>query len=164
MKKARLDLPEQHANVLRQLLERIPPENSLWALTGSAGLRLQGVDVPVHDLDLQTDANTVFLLEKELAEYMKTPVHLWETDRTRSYHGQAEIHGLQVELLGDMRHRQPDGSWSPALDIKSVLVWLAWRSLGIPVLSLEHEAAAYAQMGRLQKAELIRAALREEAR
>ena len=164
MRKAVLDLPEQHADVLSQLLERIPPEKYLWALTGSAGLRLQGVDLSVNDLDLQTDAKTVFLLEKELAEFMRVPIHRWETEHTLSYHGQAEIDGLQVELLGDIRHRQLDGNWGPLRDIASVLVWLEWRSLGIPVLPLEHEAAAYASMGRIQKAELIRAAIQKEAR
>ncbi|HEY3474462.1 MAG TPA: hypothetical protein VGK56_07605 [Anaerolineales bacterium] len=164
MRRAILDLPGQHADVLPQLLERIPPAEYLWALTGSAGLRLQGVDISVNDLDVQTDAKTVFLLEKELTEFMKVSVHRWETEHTVSYHGQAEINGVQVELLGDMRHRKPDGSWGAALDIDSVLVWLEWRHFNIPVLSLEHEAAAYARMGRMQKAELIRAAIRKEAR
>jgi hypothetical protein len=163
MIKARLDLPVPHAVVLRFLIERIPPTEYLWALTGSAGLRLQGVDLSIHDLDLQTDAKTVFLLEQELAEFMKTPVHLWETEHTLSYHGQAEIHGLQVELLGDIRHRQPDGMWGTALDVKSILVWMEWQDLEIPVLSLAHEAVAYENMGRLEKAERIRSAIREES-
>jgi hypothetical protein len=164
MRKAVLDLPEQHADVLSRLLERIPPDKYLWALTGSAGLRLQGVDLSVNDLDLQTDAKTVFLLANVLAEFMTVPIHRWETGHTLSYHGQAEINRLQVELLGDIRHRLPDGSWCPALDIASVLVWLEWRNHGIPVLPLEHEATAYESMGRIQKAGLIRAAIRKEAR
>lgn len=162
MGKALLELPERHAVVLSLLVKKIPPTEQLWALTGSAGLRLQGADVSVHDLDLQTDGKTVFLLEKVLTKFMKVPVHLWESEHTLSYHGQAEINGLQVELLGDIRHRQPDGTWGEALDIPSVLVWVAWRDLEIPVLSLEHEAVAYEKMGRLQKAELIRAAIRKE--
>jgi hypothetical protein len=163
MIKAFLDLPERHTKVLRFLMENIPPAEKLWALTGSAGLRLQGVDLSVHDLDLQTDVETVFVLEKELVDYMNVPVHLWETEYTLSYHGQAEIHGLQVELLGDIRHRGPDGAWGPALDIKSVLVWVEWQDLNIPVLSLAHEAVAYEKMGRLEKAERIRSAIRKES-
>lgn len=164
MIKARLDLPVQHADVLRFLVEKIPPAENLWALTGSAGLRLQGVDLSVHDLDLQTDAKTVFLLENKLVHFMKVPVHLWETEHTLSYHGQAEINGLQVELLGDIRHRQQDGAWGTSLDIKSVLVWVEWHELEIPVLSLVHEAVAYEKMGRLEKAERIRSAIRKEPR
>jgi hypothetical protein len=156
MTRAILDLPEQHAMVLSLLVEKIPPTQHVWALTGSASLRLQGVDLSVNDLDLQTDARTVFILEKELAEFMTVPVHLWESEHTLSYHGQAEIYSLQVELLGDIRHRQPDNSWDKSLDIQSVLVWVEWCDLKIPVLSLEHEAVAYEKMGRVQKAKLIR--------
>jgi hypothetical protein len=162
MIRALLDLPEQHAGVLRFLVEKIPPAENLWALTGSAGLRLQGVELSVHDLDLQTDAKTVFLLENALTDFMKVPVHLWETEHTLSYHGQAEINGLQVELLGDIRHRQPDGIWGTSLDIQAVLVWVEWHDLEIPVLSLVHEAVAYEKMGRLEKAERIRSAIRKE--
>ena len=162
MNKAILELPEQHAMVLSFLVEKVPPNEHLWTLTGSAGLRLQGVDLSVHDLDLQTDAKSVFLLEKDLAAFMKIPVHTWKTEHTLSYHGQAEIHGLQVELLGDIRHRQPDGTWSMALDLPSILVWVEWRALKIPVLSLAHEAVAYEKMGRLQKAALIRDAIQKE--
>lgn len=157
--KAILDLPEEHTNVLSFLMERISPSENLWALTGSAGLRLQGVDLVVHDLDVQTDGKTIYVLEKKIAEFIKLPVHIWETEHTHSYHGQAEINGLQVEFLGEMRHRGEDGGWLPALDIRSVLVWVEWHGLQIPVLSLAHEALAYEKMGRTQKAELIRATL-----
>jgi hypothetical protein len=91
-------------------------------------------------------------------------VHLWESEHTLSYHGQAEINGLQVELLGDIRHRQPDGAWGLPLDIESVLVWVESHDLKIPVLSLDHEALAYEKMGRLEKAERIRSTIQKETR
>jgi hypothetical protein len=159
--KAVYDLPEGHANVLHLLVARINPADHLWALTGSAGLRLQGVDLSVHDIDLQTDAKTVYVLEKKLSAFMKVPVHVWESEHTLSYHAQAEIDGLQVELLGDVRHRGKDGDWLPPLDIQSVLVRVEWQGLEIPVLSLEHEALAYEKMGRSQKAERVRLAIRK---
>jgi hypothetical protein len=163
MTKAVLDLPEQHTHVLSFLVERIPPTEYLWVLTGSAGLRLQGVDLPVNDLDLQTDGKTIFRLEKQLAEFMKTPVHVWKSEHTLSYHGQAEINGLQVEFLGDVRHLRSDGTWESPLNIESVLVWMEWHHSQIPVLSLGHEALAYEKMGRVEKAELIRSTLRKES-
>ena len=162
MIKAILELPEQHTAVLTFLLKEIPPAKYPWALTGSAGLRLQGLDIPVNDLDLQTDATTVFLMEKKLSAFMNVPVHLWETAHTLSYHGQADIQGLQVELMGDIRHRLADQTWTESLEIESVLVWVEWHGLEVPVLSLEHEALAYEKMGRTQKAALIRSALRKE--
>jgi hypothetical protein len=41
MPKAILELPEKHTLVLSLLLEKVPPTEHMWALTGSAGLRLQ---------------------------------------------------------------------------------------------------------------------------
>ena len=159
--KAVYELPEQHSKVLSLLVERISPAEHLWALTGSAGLRLQGVDLPVNDLDLQTDAKTIYRLEQQLAEFMRVPVHAWETEHTLSYHGQGEIEGLQVELLGDVRHRGVDGAWESPLDIRSILVWVEWHGLRVPVLSLAHEVLAYDKMGRTRKAERIRAVLQK---
>lgn len=157
-----LDLPEQHVQVLRLLIEKIPPTELPWALTGSAGLRLQGVETPVHDLDLQTDAQTIYVIEQRLTEFIKTPVHVWESEHTLSHHGQAEINGLQVEFVGDMRHRSPAEIWETAIDIASIRVWVSWHELQVPVLPLQHEALAYEKMGRVQKAELIRAAIKKD--
>ena len=160
--KAILDLPAQHAQVLTFLIEKIQPVELPWALTGSASLRLQGVDISVNDLDLQTDAQTIYILEKNLAEFMKTPIHVWESEHTLSHHGQAEINGLQVEFLGDMRHRSTAGVWESAVDIASVRIWVNWHELQVPVLPLSHEVLAYEKMGRMQKAELIRSAIKKE--
>lgn len=160
--KALLDLPERHAQVLLLLLEKIPPGKFLWALTGSAGLRLQGVDTTVHDLDLQTDADSVYLLEQRLAEYIQVAVHVWVTEHTRSLHGQAEVDGLQVELLGDVRHRSPDGTWERPPDLSTVCRSVTWRGQHVPVLALTHEARAYEKMGRLDKASIIRSAIARE--
>jgi hypothetical protein len=157
--KAVYDLPEPHSRVLSLLVARMPPAQFLWALTGSAGLRLQGVDLSVNDLDVQTDAKTFYLIEKTFAGFIKLPGHVWETEHTFSYHAQAEIYGLQVEFLGDVRHRDGPISWDEPLDLRSELVRVEWRGYVVPVLSLAHEAVAYEKMGRAQKAALIHAAL-----
>ena len=161
MMKAIFDIPEQHARVTSILIRQFDPTQNLWALTGSAGLRLQGVDIPVHDLDIQTDEKTIYLFEEKLARFMKLPVHVWESEHTRSFHAQAEIDGLQVEFLGDVRHLSDGHAWEP-LDLESVRLWVEWHEIRIPVLSLVHEALAYEKMGRVQKAELIRSAIWEE--
>lgn len=161
--KAVLDLPQAHSRVLLALIKKLDPAETLWVLTGSAGLRLQGVDVPVNDLDLQTDAKTVYFLEQELAESMILPVHVWESPRMRSFHGKAEMGGVQVELLGDVRHRAPDGGWGDSFDITSVRIWVDWREVRVPALSLAHELIAYERMERFQKADLIRSVIMKDA-
>ncbi len=159
---ALLDLPEQHAQVLLFLIDKIPPAGLPWALTGSAGLRLQGLDISVNDLDLQTDAQTIYVLEQKLAGFIKTPVHVWQSEHMLSLYGQAQVNELQVEFMGDVRHRSPADIWEPSVDIASVRIWLTWRKLQVPVLSLNHEALAYEKMGRTQKAELIHSAIKKD--
>jgi hypothetical protein len=158
--KALLELPEPHVLVMYYLLKHIPPKKYTWVLTGSAGLRLQGVDIPVNDLDLQTDKESIYVLENELSENMKVAVHSWESKHTLSLHGQAEINGIIVELLGDMKHRQPGGIWESPVDIVSTRIWVIWRENEIPVYPLEIEVQAYEKMGRIEKANLIREAIR----
>ena len=157
---ALLDLPETHQHALAFLLKRVPPLEFIWVLTGSAGLRLQGVDIPVHDLDIQTGQETVYRIEKRLAEYMKTPVHLWESTGMRSLDGKADFEGVQIELLANIAHRQPDGSWSTYTDF-SRLIWVGTHGLSVPVFPLEDELAAYQAMGRTEKAALIRRAVQK---
>jgi hypothetical protein len=152
---ALLDLPETHARALKRLLELIPPDQLPWAVTGSVGLRLQGVDVPVHDIDLQTDQQTVYEIERRLAEYMHTPVHLWESPGMRSLDGKATLEGVEIELLANIAHKMPDGSWSTFTDF-SRLIWIELGGLRLATFPLEDELVAYEAMGRTEKAALIR--------
>jgi len=154
--KGLLELPEMHTQVLSTLMALIPPTRYAWVLTGSAGLRLQGVDTPVYDLDLQTGKKTVYELEKNLKKFMKVAVHPWESEHTLSLHGQAEINGVTVELIGDIKHRQSGGAWDGPEDISKNRIWVTWRDHEIPVFPLNFEAGAYAKMGRIEKAKLIR--------
>jgi hypothetical protein len=150
-----LDLPEPQRHVLGILLKLVPLLEYKWTLTGSASLRLQGVDCPVHDLDIQTDEKTVYLIEKRLAGFMKIPVHLWESPGMRSLDGKANIEGVEIELLANIAHYRPDGSWSTYTDF-SHLILVDMHGLSIPVFPLEDELAAYEAMGRSEKAALIR--------
>ena len=152
------DLPDSHRRVLAWLLEKIPPGEFPWVLTGSGSLRLNGVDLPVHDLDIQTDQNTIHLIEKRLAEYMKESIHSWESPGMRSLDGKAEIEGVQVELLANIAHKLPDGSWGTFTDF-SRIVWVELQGLRVPTFPLEDELAAYVAMERTEKAALIRQAL-----
>lgn len=158
---AKLDLPEPHREVLWFLRENVPPAENVWALTGSAGLRLQGVDLVVHDLDVQTDLKTLYLFERRMASFMNDPVQIWESEHTYSYHATAEVQGVPIEFLGDVRHRRPDGTWAAPLSIESIRTWVQWRDAAIPVLPLTYEALAYERMGRKQKAAQIRSAIQK---
>jgi hypothetical protein len=155
---ALLELPATHIRALTALFKLIPPDEFPWALTGSGSLRLQGVDVRVHDLDIQTDKPTIYILEQRLVRFMKTPVHFWESTGMHSLDGKAEIENIEIEILANILHKMPDGTWSAITDF-SRLIRMNSHGLQIPLFPLKDELAAYEAMGRVEKAALIRKTL-----
>lgn len=149
-------ISQKHLDVLDLLLDRLQGMTEPWALTGSLGITLQGVLLEVHDIDLQSSAAGVHAIAERLAETVRRPVYWRESERIRSHSGVLEIDGLQVEIMGDVQKRLPDGSWEAAVDVAVQRVWVPFGERQLPVLSLEHEARAYALMGRLEKAQRLR--------
>lgn len=147
-------LPKSHLAALRvicALLAGVP----VWVVTGSTALAAQGVPVEPHDIDLQSDASGAYAIAQALADFMVRPVAFSSTDRIRSHFGVALISGLEVEIMGDVEVRRPDGSWRPPPDI-SKRAWVLAGGLRLPVLPLEHEYEAYLLLGRTESAEVLR--------
>jgi hypothetical protein len=155
-----LNLPEPHTLALQTLLRRVPPDEVTWVLTGSGSLRLQGVDVPVHDLDVQSNLAGVDEIVRRLPEAVRIQPAWSAGARIRSYFGTMERGGLKIELMGDIQRLLPDGSWSQVIDLVAYRRWISWQDLQVPVLDLAYEAQAYEELGRTEKAAAIRAVLR----
>jgi hypothetical protein len=157
-----LDIPESHLRALRLLCARLPLDRVNWALTGSVGHRLQGVDVAVHDLDVQTDEAGAWQAARAMSEYVVKPVKERESERIKSIFGVLRVDDVTVELMGRLQKRPgPDAPWGPATDPHDHVVLVNRYGLQIPVLSLAYEAGAYDAMGRHDRAALLRAALDE---
>jgi hypothetical protein len=127
-----------------------------WAVTGSLGMVLNGMEMTIHDIDLQTDKDGAFEIERRLLDYRVTPVFFKASDRIRSYFGIFEVKGVQVEVMGDMQHLQPDQVWQEPVKVEQFRKWITFENMLIPVMSLEHELDAYRLMGRHEKAERVR--------
>jgi hypothetical protein len=152
-------MPERYLAAITVLCERLPLEDVNWALTGSVAHRLQGVDVPVRDIDVQTDAPGAFLVGEALADYVVEPPGDRETERMQSIFGVFCILGLDVEVMGGVRKRSgPGQAWGPPTDPADHRVAVRLDDLTVPVLSLLYEASAYETLGRHERAALLRAA------
>jgi len=149
-----LELPDGHVQALKILLEHIPPEEFNWVLTGSASLRLQGVDVPVHDLDIECNSLDIRKIEQALSAYVTTPVHLWESGRIRSLDGKALITGIEIEMIAELEVLKADNTWNRLIEFDQK-IWLTWQDFQVPLLPLAAEAVAYKEMGRNERAQLI---------
>lgn len=153
--RAMLDLPAPHTKALELLMERIPPDEVFWVLTGSGGLRLQGVDVEVHDLDIQSDESGVYEIARRMERFVEQQPRMQEGKRLRSHLGALRVWGVQLELIGDIQHRKPDGAWDEPVNLLSIRRWIAWKTRSVPVLDLAYEARAYRLLGRQSKVEAI---------
>ncbi len=147
-------------DVLRKIVARLEGAGIDWAITGSLGLALQGVEVDVHDIDLQTDHAGSLEIERRFRESVVRPIDFSPSDRIRSYLGALNLDGLKVEVIGDMQHRSEAGAWEEPVQVTDHIRWLKAHDMQLPVMSLDHEYVAYLQMGRDAKAQLILAALR----
>ncbi|MFH1184430.1 MAG: hypothetical protein V1755_05245 [Chloroflexota bacterium] len=157
-------IPAQFLPPLRKIHASLINSGVNWAITGSLGMALQGMDLPINDIDLQTDEDGAYEIERRLAEYVVVPVLYKASEQMRSRLGKLSIEGLKVEVIGGMQKRSQDGVWEAPVDITAHRRWVEVEGLSIPVLSLEHEYEAYRLMGRHEKAEKIRQWLDKQAR
>lgn len=126
-----------------------------WAITGSLGFALQGVPTAVHDIDIQTDRDGVYEIERRLAQYSQQAAALRTSELLRSYFGALKIEGIQVEIMGAMQKRAKDGGWGQPVQIAPIRRWVDYNGMHLPVLSLAHEYQAYLYLGRIEKARLL---------
>ncbi len=129
----------------------------VWVITGSVGLALQGMPLEPRDVDLQTDEAGAYEIQRRLATYTTRPATFVTRERTRSHWGAFSIDGVEVEVMGDIQQRAPDGDWDPAPDLSQLARWVQVDGLRMRVLPLAYEADAYRRMGRVEKAALIQA-------
>ena len=155
-------IEEKHLNVLRKINALLQNKQLNWAITGSLGMALQGMELDVHDIDIQTDQRTAYEIEKLFAEKVVAPVYFRESERIRSHYGALEIDGVKVEIMGDLQKRLEGQTWEEPVKIERWRCWVEINGMRIPVLSLEYEYQAYLKLGRFEKAELLRNWLERE--
>jgi hypothetical protein len=127
-----------------------------WAITGSLGFALQGMVIDAHDVDLQTNADGAYEIERRLSRYSVRRVAFSGTDRIRSHFGALEIDGIRLEIMGDLQKFLPEGRWEEPVDVNSHRLWVDWEGMHLPVFSIEYEYQAYIIMGRTERAESMK--------
>ncbi|MDK2783171.1 MAG: hypothetical protein PWQ32_760 [Thermococcaceae archaeon] len=153
-------IPETHLEVLRRLYERLSQSDVTWAVTGSLGFALQGVPVEVHDIDIQTDREGAYEIERLFSEFVVEPVRFKESERIKSHFGALMIDGVRVEIMGDIQKKVND-KWEEPVDVKRYRRFVEVEGMKIPVLDLEYEYQAYLKLGRMEKVEMLRKFLEE---
>ena len=144
--------------VLRQLSTELKESRVNWVVTGSLSCALQGLPFEPHDIDIQTDKQGAYEIERRFSSQVSRKVTFSSTERMRSHFGALLIEGIVVEIMGDIQKRLEDGTWETPVDLRSQRQFIHVAGMTIPVLSLAYEAQAYLKLGRLERAEMLREA------
>jgi hypothetical protein len=153
----------QHLAALVKIHSRLRDCKAAWVITGSLGMALQGMDLDVHDIDIQTDKQGAFEIERQFPGNVIEPVHASQSERIRSYFGKLEIDGIKVEIMGDLQKRIDEKTWEEPVRVEADRRWVNFDEMQIPVLSLEYEYQAYIKLGRVEWAEMLRKWLQNQA-
>ena len=149
-------VPLEHLHALRTLYDRLNRPKIDWAITGSLGFALHGIPITVHDIDVQTDREGAYRIERLFADCIVRPVSFHATERIRSHLGALRVDDIEVEIMGDIQKRLTDGSWDESPDLAAHTERLLVEGMSVPVLTLEYEYEAYLQLGRSERAQLLR--------
>jgi hypothetical protein len=144
--------------VLRQLFTELQESQVIWAVTGSFSFALQGLPLEPHDIDIQTDTEGAYEIERRFFSQIGRKVAFSSTKRMRSHFGALLIEGIVVEIMGDVQKRLEDGMWETPVDLKSHRQFIHVEGMDIPVLALTYEAQAYLKLGRLERAAMLQEA------
>ena len=150
-------LPAGHIAALRAIAAQLAAGADAWAVTGSCGLALQGLAIPVGDLDIQTDAGGAYALAAAFPDHVVRPVRLSAAERIRSHFGMLRLQGVDVEIMGDVQYRLPDGRWAEPAPCWQHLRFAQLGEIQLPVFDLTYELEAYRNLGRDAKVALITA-------
>ena len=149
-------IDQRYLEVLRKLYAGLADSDVNWVVTGSLALALQGVPVQVHDIDIQTDADGAYEIERLFSEFISRKVSFSTAERIRSHYGALMMDGIEVEIMGDIQKRMPDGSWEEPVDIDRHKTFVEVDGMQVPVLTLEYEYQAYRHLGRADKVEILK--------
>jgi len=143
---------EKTEKALRIVIEKLNGLN--YVLIGSVSLCIQGTDLQPRDIDILTDPDGIDKIIGILKEYQTKEKYFDKSDGRNSYRTFFDIGGVEIEALGNVNSTcRPKDS----LDKK---IFVDYKDMKIPCMSLEEELRAYEKMGRDDKVKLIRERLK----
>ena len=139
---------------LRILHDALKGEGVIWAVMGSLSHALQGLKIQPNDIDICTDRRGAYAIEHILEEHVTLPVTYSQGDGVRSHLGELNIHGVKVQIIGDMETSTENGAWTPLPPDPPHIIMVSGAP--IPVRTLEQEVETYIRLNRLERVDRLR--------
>lgn len=128
---------------LTVILDSLKSKKLVWRMDGSANLRIQGIDVPVNDLDITTDDKGIKTFRTALKQFV---VKDFFNEKIKGHSLVCSIIGFEVEINS---YQERDK------DMFDRIKKITWNNLKVPILPLKYAKKFYELIGRKEKAELI---------
>ena len=145
-----------HSRALKTIYSTLQNTEVVWAITGSLGFALRGMELEVNDIDLQTDAGGAYGIENAFSGSIVRQVRLSISEEIASHWGELEIEGVKVEIMGALQKKSPDRTWEPPVEVEPHREFVPFEDMMLPVLALKYEEQAYRKLGRTEKADRIK--------
>ncbi len=139
-------MPLKHEDLYEALgivYDAISEEKLNWHLNGSFNLLAQGMELPVHDIDIETDEAGLLIFREKLIEFIEEDKYRKDIE---AHSLLLDIDGVQVEILA---HDNPELSMITEIKIINV------EGMEIPVLPYEKAKKFYKMVGMNKKVMLI---------
>ena len=146
----------RYQKAIRIIYETLEDLDVAWAITGSLGFTLHGMDVGINDIDLQTDEDGAYRIEDAFRSNVIRKVAFSEAELIRSHFGVLSIHEVTIEIMGALQKKLPSGEWEPPIKVENHCEFIDFEGMRLPVLSLSYEEQAYRKLGRTEKADKIK--------
>ena len=148
-------IPTEHKRAIKIIYDRLHELEVVWAITGSLGFALHGMELEVNDIDLQTDVSGAYEIETVFKEQVVRRVKFSVSDKIASHWGELNVAGMKIKIMGALQKKRPDGTWESPVEVKTYREFVSVQGMKLPVLSLEYEEQAYRKLGRIEQANKI---------
>ena len=154
---------QKFTDALKIISKKMENKNISWILIGSTSLALQGVNLEPEDIDILTDKEGVFEINKILKQYEIQSIKTNPSKLFKSHLSQYLINDVKVEVMGDFIFRSKlTNEWLSLDSMLQSYYLIETQKAKIPIFSLEKSVKIYEQWGRekdLIKIQMIRKTL-----
>lgn len=148
-------MKDNFKKALEEVYGRLQGKNITWAVFGSMNLLLQGLPVDPNDIDILTDSEGAYEIEKLLNKYSTKKVKYCSDGKVTSHFGALGIAGVKAEIVGDYTSNK---DMQLILDVKDRIM-VSFEGMQIPCMPLEKELEAYDKGDRSERVKIIKEAL-----
>lgn len=145
----------EHLVALGVVADRLAGLREPWLISGSVAAALHGAAMTPGDVDVESTAAGAYAIGERLAEFAERPVEFSTAGIVRSHFGVFRVHGVAVEVMGDLQVYQ-DGSWCAPFSTLTGRITASTPVGSLPVADRAALSAQYDRFGYTDRAEMVR--------